>query len=284
MQIAVTGSSGKIGRAAVKTLTQAGHDVVGLDTQPSPDGAPTLQVDLADFGEVFGALSGAGSGVAPQPDAVVHLAGVPGPGRAPDHTTYAVNTLGTYHVFSASARLGIERVVWASSETLLGLPFDEPPAFLPLDETAPVRPEFDYALSKQSGETLADEFVRWNDAMTIVSLRFSNVYAPEDRRNLADAQASTDARRPNLWGYVDAEDAGRACRDAVLAPLRGHHRLIIAAADTISDTPTRDLIAAHFPDVEIREPLTGNTSLLSSAHAEKLIGYRPQISWRDWPT
>jgi nucleoside-diphosphate-sugar epimerase len=281
MRVIVTGNAGKIGREAVKALTAAGHRAVGFDIKPSPDGARTLPVDCADFGQVMGALSGVDA-FTRTPDAVVHLAGIPAPGLAPDHTTFEMNTVSTYNVFSACARLGIPRIVWGSSETIFGLPYTTPPPFLPVDETSPDRPEYHYALAKQVGETMAGSFVRWREGLSIASVRFSNVFAEADRAALGEIQANPSVRKANLWGYVDAVDAGQACRLAVEASLTGHERMVIAAADTIVDIPSAELRKTYFPDVELRAPLDGNASLLSSARARELIGYQPQISWRHW--
>lgn len=175
----VTGSSGKIGREAVRALKAAGHRVVGLDLKGGTiDGIRTVKVDCTDFGQVMGAFSGVDTMA--KPYAIVHLAGIPMPGLASDADIFQVNTLSTYNVFSACARLGIHRVIWASSETVLGLPFTRPPAYLPLDEDAPDLPNWSYSLSKHLGETMADQFVRWHPAMAIASLRFSNVFDTAD--------------------------------------------------------------------------------------------------------
>lgn len=279
MKVIVTGSAGKIGRPALVALRAAGHRAVGLDIAGPIEPGRQLRCDCTDFGAVMGALSGIdpAGGV---PDAVVHLAGIPAPGLATDEATFSVNTRSTYNIFSACARLGIRKIVWASSETILGLPFDEPPAFAPLDETHPDRPGWSYALAKQLGETMADTFVRWHDDMAIVSLRFSNVFAVEDYAGLAKMQADPARRKWNLWSYVDAEDAAAACVRAVEAPVAGHERLLIAAADTLIDQPSADLMRAYFPDVPLRA-VQGFQSLQSSARAAERIGYRPQQSWRD---
>jgi len=227
----------------------------------------------------MGALSGIDitGGV---PDAVVHLAGIPMPGLATDQQTFEVNLRSTYNVFSACARLGIKQVVWASSETILGLPFTQPPDFAPIDESHPDRPSWSYALAKQLGEQMADSFARWNPAMGISSLRFSNVFSRADYDQLAAIQAKPVHRKMNLWSYVDAQDAGDACRLAVEVQLSGHHRMIIAAADTLIDQPSAELMAEYFPDVPLHE-LSAHQSLLSSELAGRLIGYKPRFSWRD---
>ena len=144
-RIAVTGGSGKAGVATVHHLRDLGHDVVDIDiaTSAHPD-EPTLVANLTDYGACIEALDGF--------DAVVHLAAIPAPNILTDSETFRINTMSTYNVFSAAVRLGLARVVWASSETLIGLPFDrEQPRFAPIDESHPRLPEFHYALSKLRG-------------------------------------------------------------------------------------------------------------------------------------
>jgi nucleoside-diphosphate-sugar epimerase len=277
MHVVVTGGAGKVGREAVAALRRAGHSTAVWDLNPGRGG---LKVDCADFGQVFGAMSGSDP-ARRAADAVVHLAGIPAPGLTPDHVVFQVNTMSTYNVFSAAMRLGIKRVVWASSETILGLPFDTPPDFAPLDESHPDRPEWSYSLSKTAGELMAEHFVRWRPEMSIASLRFSNVYEAADYARLDQIQARPEQRRFNLWGYVDARDAGEACRLAVEADFAGHEAMIIAAADSLMPIPSTSLLEQHFPTVPIRGELAGEASLLSSDKAARLIGYRPAHSWRD---
>jgi nucleoside-diphosphate-sugar epimerase len=278
MRIVVTGGSGKIGRAAIRALKAAGHSAVNFDIRPSSEPGRYVSVDCGDFGAVLGALSGIDA-VGGIPEAVVHLAGIPAPGLATDQGTFEFNTLSTYNVFSACARLGVKRVVWASSETILGLPFATPPVFAPLDETHPDRPEWSYSLAKHLGEAMAVQFARWDPTVSITSLRFSNVFEPRDYANIAQIQSAPTPRKANLWSYVDARDAGEACRVAVENGAPGHEAMIIAAADTLIDRPSAELMAAYFPDTPLRE-VVGTQSLLSSAKAGRLIGYQPRHSWR----
>ncbi len=281
LRVAVTGGSGKVGRQAIKALRAAGHRPVNFDLRPSPDGGRTVIADFADFGQAIGALAGIDTQGDGPPDAVVHLAGIPAPGIAPDHTIFNNNTLSTYNVFAACRRLEIPRVVWASSETVLGLPFDIPPDYAPIDERHPLRPAWSYALSKRLGETMADEFARWAPDISVRSLRFSNVFAAEDYEKLAAIQANPGPRKMNLWGYVDARDCGEACRLAVETAQPGHEPMIIAAADTLMDIPSAELMAKYFPEVPIKGKLKGNQTLLSVARAERVIGYKPKHSWRN---
>lgn len=280
MRVAVTGGSGKVGRAAIAALREAGHRVVNFDLRPSPDGVRTVVADFADFGTALGALSGVDT-AAGVPDAVLHLAGIPAPGLAPDHVIFQNNVLSTYNVLSACRRLGIRRIVWASSETVLGLPFTEPPAYAPVDEAHGDRPNWSYALSKSAGEHMADQFARWDKAASITSLRFSNVFTPEEYAGVPAMQAKPETRQWNLWGYVDARDCGTACLGALERALPGHERFIIAAADTLMAEPSADLMARYFPGVPVRELPGPYASLLSSARAEGMLGWRAEHSWRD---
>ncbi|WP_295640216.1 NAD(P)-dependent oxidoreductase [Novosphingobium sp.] len=280
MKIAVTGSSGKLGCVAMRVLKAAGHRVTGFDLSASTYGDATVRLDCSDFGAVMGALSGVDA-AARGFDAVLHLAGIPMPGTTTDEAAFRVNTMSTYNVFSAAARLGINKVVWASSETILGLPFAEPPEFAPVTEAHPLKPNWSYALSKVLGEEMAGQFARWHPQMAITSLRFSNVYSAEDYAAIPTIQADPASRKWNLWGYVDAEDAADACRLALEATHTGHRALIIAAADNVAGQDSRALMAEHFPTVPLADDLTGDASLLSSAAAREAIGYAPSRSWRN---
>jgi nucleoside-diphosphate-sugar epimerase len=199
---------------------------------------------------------------------------------APDHQIFENNTLSTYNVFQACRRLGIKRIVWASSETLLGLPFETPPPFAPLDETIS-SPEWSYALTKQVGEVMAEAFVRWAPDISITSLRFSNVFGPDDYAMIPQIQAQPDGRKMNLWGYVDARDCGEACRLALEKALPGHEAFIIAAGDNVAGVPSAELMGRLFPSVPLRGALEGAQSLLSTEKAKRLLGYQPRYSWRD---
>src|SRR6266496_54295 len=154
--VVVTGGSGKAGRAVVRDLVGHGYNVLNVDVAPSRDPvARFLKADLTDYGQTVEALSKA--------EGVVHLAAIPAPELLPDELTFRINMGSTYNVFSAAIKLGLKRVVWASSETTLGLPFDkEQPDGAPIDETQSLYPQSTYALSKVLGEEMARQFSRWS--------------------------------------------------------------------------------------------------------------------------
>jgi nucleoside-diphosphate-sugar epimerase len=273
MRVVVTGGTGKGGRWVVRDLREHGHDVVNVDLVP--DGAPNdlfLLTDLTNEGQVHDVIHGA--------DAVVHFAAIPAPGLRPAGETFRINTLSTWNVFHAAAEAGVGRVVWASSETVLGLPFDRPPDFAPIDETITPRPESSYALSKLVGETLAEQLNR-QTRTAFVGLRISNIMEPTDYARFPSWQDDPLIRKWNLWGYVDARDVATAVRQALEADTSGAEVCIVAAADTAMKRDSADLMAEVFPDVPLRRPVSGRETLLAIDHARDVIGYQPAHSWLD---
>ena len=234
MKIAVTGGSGKLGRTVVTVLDRAGHDVVNLDVAGTR-GPGFVRVDLTSYGETIDALFGendpsAGPDQAARPvfDALVHLAAIPAPGIVSDVATFHNNILSTFNVLQAARRAGIRNIVSASSETVLGLPFDVPPPYIPVDEDYPARPESVYSLVKHLEEQMAIELVRWDPKLKIIALRFSNVMDPEDYEAFPAFDADATLRKWNLWGYIDGRDGAQAVLKALELDFRGfrplHHR------------------------------------------------------------
>jgi nucleoside-diphosphate-sugar epimerase len=279
MKIVVTGGSGKAGRAVVRDLVERGHEVLNVDLVPSPEPvAPHLPADLTDLGQTVEALRAIE--VLPGAEAVVHLAAIPAGDRATPEVILRTNTTSTYNVFSAATLLGMRRVVWASSETTLGLPFDRPPDFAPVDEAHFPRPESSYALSKVLGEQMAEQFSRWT-GVPIVALRLSNVMERADYAQFASWQDDPQARRWNLWGYVDESHVAESVRRALEADVSGAPAYVIAAADTVMERPSRELLAEVFPGVPVRGDLPERGTLLSIDAARRVLGYEAAFSWRE---
>ena len=277
-KIIVTGGSGKAGRAAIAEMLSRGYEVRNLDHQAPAlaSGAHFLRTDLNDLGQTIEGMRGY--------DAVIHLAAIPAPDLQPDGVTFSTNISTTYNVFQAAVTLGMTRVVWASSETTLGLPFDrEKPDYAPIDEGQTPYPESTYALSKLLSEEIARQFNRWS-GIAFVGLRISNIMEQHDYQRFPSYWQDAGLRKWNLWGYVDARDVAQACRLGLEAPVKGAEVCIIAAADTCMTRANTDLMAEVYPDVELKPGAEANQTLLSIDRARRLLGYEPKFSWRHFLT
>jgi nucleoside-diphosphate-sugar epimerase len=272
--VCVTGASGKAGRATVAELLANDHEVVATDLLPPREkvGVQVVQADLTDYGEAVDVLRGV--------EAVVHLANIPAPGLRPPAVTFNANTTMNFNVFHAAAQVGLSRVVWASSETTLGLPFDVPPRYAPIDEEHYPFATTTYALSKVASETIADHIAGWS-GIPFVALRFSNILGPEEQRAFPSYWDDPLIRKWNLWGYIDLRDAAAACRLGLEAAVQGAASFIIAAADTVMNRPSADLLHEVFPDVPLTRAVEGFETLLSIERARRTLGFEPRHSWRD---
>jgi nucleoside-diphosphate-sugar epimerase len=278
-RIVVTGAAGQAGRAVVADLREHGYDVLATDTVVSGDDRieGMLKADLTDYGQAVEVLSEPGVG------AVVHLANIPAPRLSTPAVTFNANMAMNFNVFQAAAAVKLSRVVWASSETTLGLPFDTPPRYAPVDEEHYPVPTTTYALSKVASETIAGHISEWS-GIPFVALRFSNIMAPEDYEWLAGFRDDPQARKWNLWGYIDQRDVAQACRKALEAPaaaVEGSPAFIIAAADTVLARPSAEVLAEVFPGVKLTRDVGEHGTLLAIDRARELLGFNPEYSWRD---
>ena len=279
MRIAVTGANGKLGRTVVSRLRDSGHQVVALDTV-GERGPGFVRIDLTDYGQVADALAGIDE-VHDGLDAVVHLGAVPAPGLVPDAQAFHNNMNATFNVLQGARRAGIRTIVTASSETVLGLPFDVPPPYLPVNEDYDTRPESMYSLTKHLEEQLALKLTRWDPELSITAFRFSNVMNPADYAEFPSFDADPLLRKWNAWGYIDGRDAAQAIERALLASNPGFDVFIIAAADTVMSRSSASLAAEVFPSVTVTKELGEHETLLSIDKARRVLGYAPEHSWRD---
>jgi nucleoside-diphosphate-sugar epimerase len=283
LRVLVTGARGGVGACTVRALGDAGHNVVATDRLPPlrddwGDGIQYYDADLTDAGSAFAIVRGV--------DAVVHAGAIPTPEFHPPHAVFANNLVATFNVLEAAVRWGVSRFVNVSSESVLGTVFAERPMlpdYVPIDESHPVRPQDPYALAKHFGEQLADAAVRRSD-IRCISIRPSWVQHPGDYAvHLAPARRDPAAGRANAWGYVDADDLADALVLAVECDLPGHEVFNIAAPDDVPGLPLADLVEVHYGDrVELRAVARDDASGITCAKAERLLGYAPERSWRDY--
>ncbi|CAH0245382.1 UDP-glucose 4-epimerase [Arthrobacter sp. Bi26] len=280
MRVAVTGGSGKLGRSVVRRLSDDGHEVTNLDRTGARSRGFT-EVDLRNYGQVVDVFLGLEDRHAGF-DAVVHLAAIPAPGHAPDAATFENNMQSTYNVFQAARRAGIKKIVYASSETVLGLPFDVDPPYIPVDEDYPARPESTYSLVKHLEEQMAIQLTRWDPDLSITGLRFSNVMDPEDYEEFPSFDHDAGLRKWNLWGYIDGRDGAQAVARALEHGKPGFEAFIIANEDTVMSRSSASLAAEVFPGVKVVKDLGEHETMLSIDKAKRLLGYAPEHTWRTY--
>ena len=280
MRVVVTGGAGRSGSKIAAHLRDHGAEVLTVDIVPARTGAPGSQIgshliaDLEDLGQTVEALGGA--------DAVLHLAAVWAQGVRTPTLTFDTNVRTTFNVFEASALAGVKRVVWASTQSVVGTPWTDGnlPDYLPVDEVHTSRPRMTYALSKYVGEQVAPYFAGIR-GVEVLGLRLAWMIHEDGWGVVQEWQENPMSRRFNAFVYMDVRDVAAACTLALEAPATGAHVLNIGAADTCMDIPSAELAQAAFPGVPLRRPLEGFESLVSIDAAAELIGYQPTYSWRD---
>ena len=284
MKVVVTGAHGKVGRAAVQSLLEAGHDVLATDlTRPGferrVDGVARYQMaDLTDAGEAFAIVRGA--------DAVVHIAAIPEPTGNPAHVVFKTNLMATFNVLEAAVSFGVKRFVNISSETVPGFFFPEVaflPDYAPVDELHPVHPQDPYALSKHFGEQLMDAAVKRSD-IRCISLRPSWVqFEGNYEQNLGPQVRDASVLSPNLWSYIDVYDLADAIVLATESEIPGHEVFYIASPDNVGGRDFGEILHTYYGDkIELRETDRVDASGISSAKAQTVLGWVPRRSWRDY--
>ncbi|PLR95293.1 NAD-dependent epimerase/dehydratase family protein [Bacillus sp. T33-2] len=279
MKVVVTGAAGKIGRWTVRTILEAGHEVIASDRKLREESASKnfIQADLRNFGQVIQLLSGC--------DAVVHLGNIPTDVRNTSQAIFENNMLVNFNILEACKDLKIPKVVWASSETVLGYPFvPEELSYLPVDEEHPTIIKSSYAMAKRLTENLSQMFNQLANTQ-VVALRFANCYEPDEYEKIPIMHWSEEGQREiqkkNAWAYCDVRDAARACLLAIEKDNLGFEIFHITAPDTIFPEPSQDLVNRFFPKVPLKRPVEGHETLMAIDKAKKILGYEPRYTWRN---
>ena len=291
-RILFTGGSGKAGKHVIAYLLAQGHQVLNLDLVPlDHPGVDNLIVDITDSGQVFNAMTSYANfselepGIGVQKfDAVVHFAAVPRILLKPDNETFRVNTIGTYNVIEAAVKLGISKIVIASSETTYGVCFTDgrsDPEAIPVTETCDTNPMDSYGLSKVLNEKTARSFQRRSGA-DIYALRIGNVIEPHEYPMFNDFAQNPESRRRNFFSHIDARDLGQIV-DLCLAIDGLGFEVFNATNDENSlDTPAKELADTHFPGVPCRADLGEYEALLTNRKIREVLGFKQQHNWRDY--
>ncbi|WP_271897901.1 NAD-dependent epimerase/dehydratase family protein [Candidatus Phyllobacterium onerii] len=291
-RIVFTGGTGKAGRHVVPYLVDKGYEVLNVDLAPLDyPGVNTINADIADSGQMFDVLSshfgfeGFESGKGPAPiDAVVHFAAVPRVLIKPDNETFRINTIGTYNVIEAAVKLGIKKVIVASSETTYGVCFaegDKDFHHFPLEEDYDTDPMDSYGLSKVLNEKTARAFAMRYGA-DIYALRIGNVIEPHEYDRFPAFLADPMSRKRNAWSYIDARDLGQIVDLAIRKDGLGFE-VFNAVNDTITaKLPTREFLEKYCPGVPIRRELGEFEAPLSNRKTRELLGFREEHDWRKY--
>ncbi|WP_299756980.1 NAD(P)-dependent oxidoreductase [uncultured Boseongicola sp.] len=291
MRVFFTGGSGKAGKWAIRHLQEQGHHVVNVDQSPSGLNCPELLIDLCDAGQVIGAMSqfiegaelDAGTGV-PTYDAVVHFAAVPRVMIGTDGECFRQNTLTTYNVIEAAVKLGVPKVIFASSETTYAICFAEgelKPHFVPIDETHPTVPHDSYAMSKVCNEMTARSF-QARTGTDIYGLRINNVIEPHEYSEKFPAfMENPSLRRRNIFAYIDARDLGHMVDCCLSKDGLGYEVFNVSNDDMSVGLTSDQVIERFYQGVEVRSEMDANETFFSNKKAKNMVGFQPQHSWRD---
>ncbi|KAI9658063.1 MAG: hypothetical protein M1821_002723 [Bathelium mastoideum] len=292
-RIVFTGGSGKAGRHVIPELLKKGHTVLNLDLVPldNPD-VFTLKTDLTDSGQVFNALTThfnytgyEGLHIPQPPDVVIHFAAYARNMLVPDNECFKGNVTATYNVIEAACKLGVKKIIIASSETTYGVCFAQGDAdydHFPLEEDYDVNPMDTYALSKLCGERTARTFAHRFGA-DIYAFRIGNVIEPHEYERDFPAYVNNPmTRKRNAWSYVDARDLGQLCDLAIQKSGLGF-QVFNATNDTITTKePTEEFLKKACPNTPIKRKLGEWEGPLSNRKAREVLGFKDVHNWRNY--
>jgi nucleoside-diphosphate-sugar epimerase len=292
-RILFTGGSGKAGRHVVPWLLDKGYRVVNVDLKPlDHPGVDNLTADITDSGQVFDVMTSyanfdelePGTGV-PKFDAVVHFAAVPRILIWPDNETFRVNTMGTYNVIEAAVKLGIRKIVIASSETTYGVCFSDgqtDPKALPLEEDYDVDPMDSYGLSKVLNEVTARSFAR-RSGFDIYCLRIGNVIEPHEyAERFPGYFARPEVRRRNAFCYIDARDLGQIVHLCLEKDGLGFQVFNAGNDSNGMNLSTAEIVRRFFPNVPLTRSLGETEALFSNRKIREVLGFREAHDWRQY--
>ncbi|GAB2552878.1 NAD-dependent epimerase/dehydratase family protein [Spirosoma aerophilum] len=292
-RIFFTGGSGKAGKHVIPYLLDQGHSVMNVDLTPlQHPGVNNLIADITDSGQIFNAMSSyagldelePGNGV-PKFDAVVHFAAIPRILIKPDNETFRVNTIGTYNVIEAAVKLGIRKIIIASSETTYGICFSDGqtnPNSLPLEEDYDVDPMDSYGLSKVVNEKTARSFQR-RSGVDIYALRIGNVIEPHEYAELFPYYFKhPEVRRRNAFCYIDARDLGQIVDLCLQKDGLGYQVFNAGNDQNGAVIPTKELAATFFPNVPITRELGEHEALFSNRKIREVLGFNEQHNWQKY--
>ena len=291
-KIFVTGGSGKAGKHLIQYLLEKGYSVVNADLVPLVmDGVDNINLDITDSGQIFNALSGyanipelkSGEGLKSF-KAVVHLAAIPRILVKPDNETFRINTLGTYNVMEAATKLGIKKIIFASSETTYGFCFAQGnpiPKWLPIEEDYETSPTDSYGLSKVLNEKTGKAFQK-RTGIDIYALRIGNIIEPDEYHRFEEFCENPSIRLRNLFNYIDARDLAQAIELCIKKDGLGYEVFNVTHNINSVSLTTEEIIKQFFPNVKMRRDMEKYESILSSKKIRDVLGFNPAHDWKKY--
>lgn len=291
-KIFVTGGSGKAGKHLILYLLEKGYSVVNADLVPLVmNGVDNINLDITDSGQVFNALSGYANipelklGEDPKNfKAVVHLAAIPRILVKPDNETFRINTLGTYNVMEAATKLGIKKIIFASSETTYGFCFAQGnpiPKWLPIEEDYETSPTDSYGLSKVLNEKTGKSFQK-RTGIDIYALRIGNIIEPDEYHRFEEFCVNPSIRLRNLFNYIDARDLAQAIELCIKKDGLGYEVFNVTHNINSVSLTTEEIIKQFFPNVKMRRDMEKYESILSSKKIRDVLGFNPAHDWKKY--
>ncbi len=291
-KIFVTGGSGKAGKHLIQYLLEKGYSVVNADLVPLVmNGVDNINLDITESGQVFNALSGyanipelkLGEGIK-NFKAVVHLAAIPRILVKPDNETFRINTLGTYNVMEAATKLGIKKIIFASSETTYGFCFAQGnpiPKWLPIEEDYETSPTDSYGLSKVLNEKTGKSFQK-RTGIDIYALRIGNIIEPDEYHRFEEFCENPSIRLRNLFNYIDARDLAQAIELCIKKDGLGYEVFNVTHNINSVSLTTEEIIKQFFPNVKMRRDMEKYESILSSKKIRDVLGFNPAHDWKKY--
>ena len=291
MRVLFTGGSGKAGKHAISYLVSKGHRVLNVDKQPLlMENVDDRIADITDAGQMFDVMASysgfdelePGNGV-PKFDAVVHFAAVPRILLTPDNECFRVNTIGTYNVMDAAVKFGVQKIIFASSETTYGVCFadgERKPEYIPVDEEHPTIPEDSYAMSKVVNEATARSF-QLRTGFDIYGLRINNVIEPDEYEKIfPDYIEHPEVRRRNFFAYIDARDLGHMVDRCLATDGLGYQIFNVSNDNHSVATTTSELVQRFYSGVPLTRSMTEEETFFANNKAKEMLGFKPQHDWR----
>lgn len=246
------------------------HTILLYDKKrPQQSQFPYMKGEITDSAKLSKAFQGA--------DGVIHLAALRSRYNHLPMKVMATNIFGTFCVLEAARCEGVEKLLFSSSDAVLGIAqsmTEFAPEYVPIDEKHPLMPQDPYGISKMHGEEMCRSFTERYD-MDIIALRFSNIFCPGDEQKYLTDAKDPSARRKSLWAWVHVEDAVYAIVCALVSDLKGYDVFHIAAEDVCLSNPNiPNLMATYFPKTPIRRPLSVKESLIDCSKAKHKLGFQ----------